>query len=583
MSSDGRRVGEAVGLPLVLVVWTVATFSAVVGHDFVNYDDLDLVVRNPHVTADPTLGNLASHFWRPYKGNWLPIQWISLQLGHALHGPHAPAFLITNVLVHALSTGLLYAALRRMTGSTWRSAFVAIVFGVHPLHVESVAWVSQRKDVLGGLFWMLGLYAYARYVERPGWNGRYALVVACLVVGLLSKATLVVFPFVLLLLDYWPLGRLQTRLRRAIVEKIPMVALTLAVSAVTYFVQRAVGNMRIGYEVGPIGRVVNVVESYWLYLRDALWPSRLAAMYPHPFMVEPAEPIDAAGATILATGLAGVTALAYRARGRHPHLLVGWLWYLGVLVPMIGIVHVGLQARADRYMYLPLIGLAIGLAWAAGDLVTRRKALRTPVVGAALALVVAMTATTRTQIEYWTDSITLFQRIVAVTEDNRFGHEKLAVFLGGAGRHAEAAAHFEEALRIEPDRTTSRFGLATMLERMGEDEGAIEQYRKGLEIHPRKVRAHGRLGVLLARGGRPAEAETHLRYALRVLPEEADYQRAMGDATAALGRPDEARAHYEEAVRLRPDDAEAAAALARLERQRDGGAGGPDGGAGSRP
>jgi tetratricopeptide (TPR) repeat protein len=411
---------------------------------------------------------------------------------------------------------------------------------------------------------MLGLVAYARYAESPASKARYTLVLICLVLGLMSKATLVVFPFVLLLLDFWPLGRLREGARKAVIEKVPMIALAVGASAITYWEQKSVGSMRIGSQLGVAPRIVNAMETYWLFLRDVVWPSGLAAMYPHPYVLEPVDTVDVGVAFGLALGLLVISWLTLVASRTRPYLLVGWLWYLGVLVPMIGFVQVGLQARADRYMYLPLVGLSIMVAWGAGDLAERSPSLRRVVVATALASLAAMTVATRLQVEHWADSISLFSRIVSVTENNRFAHEKLAIFLSQDGRNAEAAFHFEQALRIEPTRRVSRFGLAAVYERMGDDESAIESYQIGVRLQPGKVRARGALGVLLARAGRHAEAQPHLLFAIDVLPADASYQLAMGHVAVALGRPGEALGYYAAALRLQPDLAEAAEALTRL-------------------
>ena len=556
---------RAVSIAAALFVSTVAAYGAVTTQDFVNFDDLNLVVRNPHLTVPATPSTLAAHFGRPFMGNWLPLHWISLHLGYSVHGANPVAFKLTNVALHAIATVLLFLALRRMTRELWPSAFVAAVFGLHPIHVESVAWVAERKDVLSGFFWMLGLYAYALFAEQPRSPLRYLGVLTCFVLGLMSKATLVVFPFVLLLLDAWPLDRLRGRVREAVLEKLPMVLLSATASVVTYFAHSAVGNTRIGVEVGWLARFVNAFESYWLYLGDSLWPTRLAAMYPHPYVEVALTARDVLIGAGLALGLGAITALFHSQRTKRPYLLVGWLWYLGVLVPMIGFVHVGLQARADRYMYLPSVGLTIIVAFAVADWVRQDRRMRPLVIGAASISLLAMVALTSRQVTFWNDSITLFSRMVEVTDRNRFAHENLAVFLGGAGRTREAAEHFEAALAIDPRRTVSRFGLATMYERLGEDRLAIEQYRAGIGIHPRKVRAHGALGILLVRTGQAEEAEEHLRYALKVLPDEAAYRLAMGQVEESLGRPESARVHFDRALRLDPSLDAAAEGIARLD------------------
>lgn len=529
--SRATRATIAVGL----FVATVAVYSRVLGHEFVNYDDVVDIVQNPNLAPAPTPLALLRHFWTPYDGNWLPVYWISLHLGMGLHGPSAPAFLITNVVLHAASAVLLFAALERMTGAIVRSAFVAAVFALHPLHVESVAWATERKDVLAGLFFMLGLYAWALRVESPTRWRRIAPLL-CLLLGLLSKSVLVTFPFVLLLLDAWPLGRLRRdSLGPLLIEKLPYFALVGLASAVTMVVQESAGQMHFGTRLGLTARLVNAVRSWWLYLGDAVWPSGLAVLYPHPFALAPPTDIDLWIASMQGLALLAATALALLAARSRPWLPVGWLWYLGTLVPMIGLVHVGLQSRADRYMYIPLVGLAIAATWEIADLVAKRPVLRRGAVVAGIGVIAAFAVTTRIQLASWQDTISLFGRAAAVTERNRFAHENLAFALSLAGRDPEAIEHFAEAARIEPRRSKSIFALATLQRRVGRRDEAIVSYRRGLEIEPKKIRAHGELGVLLVEAGRLDEALPHLELALAHLPEDAEFRAAREVVRAAAG------------------------------------------------
>ncbi len=519
-----------------LFALTFVTYSVVLHHEFVNYDDLSLIVNNPRLTRPVSFFNLLSHFdaTDADNGTWLPLYWISMHLGFALHGPNPASFLLTNVLIHAASAVCLFAALRRLTGALWRSAFVAAVFALHPLHVESVAWVTERKDVLAGLFWMLGLYVYAHYTKAPSSKTRYLGVLLCLTLGLMSKSTLVTFPAVLLLLDIWPLDRLRAAKRRVLLEKIPMFALVAIAGSVTLLSQRAGGYLVLGAKIGFGSRLANAIESYWRYLLDAIWPVKLAALYPHPYLLAPVSGRAAMTAAGLGIGLVALTGVILMVSRRRPYLGVGWLWYLGTLVPMIGLVQFGAQARADRYMYLPLVGLSIMLAWGIGDLVpANRRKLSAALAGAAL---IALTIVTRVQIGHWENSIALFERAVAVTERNFYAHERLAYELLEAERFEEARGHYLAAIAIAPWYGPFYYSLALTYERAGDDDAAIAAHQKALRVKPNMVPSHGSLGLLLLRAGQPARARRHLLIATRAMPDSAEYRDALAAVMSELER-----------------------------------------------
>ena len=522
--ADGRKL--RLGLAAALFVWTCLTYAPVVHHDFVNFDDLDHVVHNPNLTRPPTLANLLTHFSVPYGGNLLPVYWISLQLGFAAHGANPAAFLVTNVLLHAASSGVLFAALCSLTGAVWRSAFVAAVFAVHPLHVESVAWVVERKDVLAGLFFMLALWAYAGYARSPRGRLRYFAVLLCFALGLMSKSSVVTLPAVLLLLDFWPLDRL--RRERVLLEKLPLFALAALASALTVASQRDAGNAALNEGIGFGSRLANAIESYWSYLGATFWPSGLAVLYPHPYLLTPVSTRGALVATALGAALAALTGVLLWASRRRRYLAVGWLWYLGTLVPMIGLMQVGIQARADRYMYLPLVGLAIGVAWGAGELLAKRpRALAAALAGGVL---VALTLATREQVGHWANTITLLEHGVAVTQGNLYLHERLAFELHQAGRPAEASEHWRAALAVTPRYSPAYYGLAKSLEALGDRDAAIEAWESFLRREPDAPlapSAHGAVGMLLLEAGRLAEAKRHLRVAARAQPDSAEYRAAL--------------------------------------------------------
>ena len=528
----GSARKHAVAIGLCLFGSILLVYSQVAHHEFVNYDDLVQIVHNPNLTRPATLSNLLSHFHEPYSGNLLPVYWISLHLGLALHGPDPAAFLLGNVLIHATSAVLLFAALRRLTGAVGRSVFVAAVFGLHPLHVESVAWAVERKDVLAGFFWMLGLYTYARYTENPRSLPRYLLVLLCLALGLMSKSILVTFPFVLLLLDVWPLGRLRRDARRVLLEKVPMFALVAFASVVTVLTQRETPIFGAGARMGFGSRVANAIESYWSYLCDAVWPAGLAVLYPHPYLIEPPSRAAALAAGAQGAALIAATALVLFASRKRPYLGVGWLWFLGTLIPVIGLVQLGLQARADRYMYLPLQGLAIMLAWGVTDLVSaHRRRLLAVLAGAALA---ALAVVTRFQLQHWENSLALFTRAVSVTERNFYGHERLAYELLEAGRPEEARDHYLAAIEIAPWYTPLYYSLGLAQERAGDRDAAIVAYRKAVRVQPDLADAHGALGLLLLDAGNLVGARVQLREATRAIPDSIRYRDALAEVERRL-------------------------------------------------
>jgi tetratricopeptide (TPR) repeat protein len=412
--------------------------------------------------------------------------------------------------LHAAAALALYAALARTTGAPWRAATVALLFALHPLHVESVAWVSERKDVLSGLFFMLGVLAYARYVEAPS-RGRYALVWLALVAGLASKAIVVTLPVVLLLLDVWPLARWRREgPRRLLLEKLPLFAVAALAALLTLHAQRAAGAMSSAGTL-PLGvRVAQAILSSVTYLRQTLWPEGLAVFYPYP------SEIELGSVALAALLLAGISVGALRALPRAPWLAVGWGWYLVTLLPVIGLVQVGLQAHADRYTYLPLVGIFVAGVWGVSEPLARSPALRRALVPLALAASAACLVLTRLQTATWRDSTTLFERAVAVTEDNYVAHNHLGLALMGQGRLAEARAHFEEAVRIQPRYPDARNNLAGVLLNQGHLEPAIAELRQLVEYAPHDAAAHRSLAALLRKAGRTDEAAAAVREAERI-------------------------------------------------------------------
>jgi tetratricopeptide (TPR) repeat protein len=541
----------------LLVGATLLAFFEVREHSFVDYDDITLIVRNENLrSASP--GEAFRVAARSSSiGNWTPLTLLSLQANFALHGLEPAGYLITNVALHAASAVILFLALARLTGGIWASAFVAGAFALHPLHVESVAWAALRKDTLSALFWMLTLLAYARYTERLG-PGRYAWVAVFLTLGLLAKPVVVTLPCVLLLLDYWPLGRLRRRAerRRALLEKLPLLVPVAIVSAVTIVLQQDSGALQGQTKLPFELRLWNALDSYAVYLGKSFWPTGLAIFYPHPVNALPGARVTLAGLL-----LAGISVVALLLRRSRPYLLVGWLWYLGTLVPMIGLVQVGSQARADRYMYLPLIGLSIALAWGSADLLGRWRAGRVALAGAGAAALVALGGTAAVQVTHWRDAVALHSHAVTVTRNNAAEHYRLGNALRMEQRFEEALPYYERAVEIEPRRGGPHIDLANLYLRAGRLEEAIAAYRRGLELKPNHALGHANLGLALLRLERYDEAQPHLERSLelqaRIVPrggptptELATPHVALADVLSRQGDLDAAIAHYERALAI---------------------------------
>jgi tetratricopeptide (TPR) repeat protein len=510
-------------------------------------------------------------------------------------------------MFHVANTLLLFIVLKKMSGTVWQAAFVSALFALHPLHVESVAWVAERKDVLSTFFWMLTMWTYVRYVEYPKLS-RYLLVLLSLALGLMSKPMLVTLPFVLLLIDYWPLGRFwgerpgdviisenhkpKDRSQqwsdpfRLVREKVPLFALSAASSVVTGFSQHS-GGATSSLDVLPLKiRIGNALVSYVAYAGKMIWPKGLAVIYPYPAGEFTAWKV--AGATIL---LICISALAIRAARRRPYLAVGWLWYLGTLVPVIGLVQVGSQSMADRYTYVPLIGLFIIIAWGVADLLAGWRYRRIVLATSAGALLLAFMVCTSLQVSYWRDSFVLFGHAIEVTANNpvahynlghamakqgnlneaighyskalqgdpnlKQAHNNLGVALYKQGKVDEAITHFNEALRIAPDYAEAHYSLGMTLAEEGKLQEAISYYSRALQARPNYAEVYNDLGVALARQGKLDEAISHHSKALQIRPDYPEAYNDLGIALARQGKSDEAISYYSRALQIKPDHAEA--------------------------
>lgn len=564
----------AAGLALAVI----ALFWPALQGGFVNYDDPDYLTANAHVQAGLTWAGVKWAFTTGHASNWHPLTWLSHQLDWQLFGDRPWGHHLTSVLGHGLNSALVFLAFYALTGACWRSFAVAALFGLHPLRVESVAWLSERKDVLSTAFWLLAMLAYAAYAKavtaRPlagPWSflrqPGYLLTALCLALGLLAKPMLVTLPCVLLLLDYWPLRRMSwlspsgendsnpspppTAWSALLREKLPLLALVLASSVVTFLVQRAGGAVTALTGLSLTARVANALVAYVRYLGKAIWPTDLAVLYPHPGHWPVAAVL---GATLI---LLALTAGALWLRRRQPWLAVGWLWYLGTLVPVIGLVQVGIQSMADRYTYVSMLGLGLAVVWGAAHLAARHEGWRAAlavltVFYAALALVL-----TREQIAFWRDSETLFRRTVAVTHKNYLAYNNLGFEFSVQGRLEEAREMYERSLAINPNYEEARNNLGYALAKLGRPAEAVPHYEAALRLKPNLAEAHNNLGNALADLGRPAEALACYRRALELKPNHADAHNNLGIALAMQGQFDDAIEHLETSLRLKPRNASA--------------------------
>jgi tetratricopeptide (TPR) repeat protein len=595
-----KHLSHPVLVAVLLALAVVAVYLPVVGFEFTNYDDTHYVTGNPQVLKGLTLEGVSWAFTRGHSGNWHPITWMSHMLDCQLYGLHAAGHHLTNLLLHAANSVLVFLVLRYLTGATGRSACVAALFALHPLHVESVVWVAERKDMLSTFFGLLCLWAYARYAQplspesrvqspksecelastEPNERGMrsaergitqhaprstlhastfYVLSLVCFALGLMSKPMLVTLPFVLLLLDYWPLGRFQLKtnhlnrktLSPFLLEKTPFLALSAASSVVTFLVQQRWGAVA-PLERVPLGlRLLNVPVSYLRYLRNLLWPANLAVMYPY------VRTWSAAVILLALLVLGGVTLLAFREYRQRPYLLTGWAWFLGTLVPVIGLVQVGNQSIADRYTYLPSIGFFILVVLGASELVGGKPARQFISGVAATALLLACALLAQTQTLCWQNTETLFRHALAVTRGNFVAHNSLGFFYAAHSQAEEAKRAFRAALAVQPSCQYSWQGLGMALIEQRKYAEAIAACQAALEADPRMASAHSTFGLAAMKLGQTNEAMWHYTEALRLQPELADAHYNLANALAGQGQIEAAREHYEAALHSDPGSADA--------------------------
>jgi protein O-mannosyl-transferase len=513
-----NRSWQIIGICIALAALSWLVFGQTLWHDFVNYDDPRYVYENTKITEGLSISGIAWAFTHIHSMNWHPLTTISHMLDCQLYGLKAGGHHFTNVLLHIVAVMLLFLGLLQMTGAFWRSAFVAAVFAIHPLRVESVAWIAERKDVLSGVFFMLTLLAYLSYVRLPRIR-RYLVVVFVFACGLMSKPMLVTLPFVLLLLDYWPLDRIKEQVWKRVLEKIPLIALSVVSSIATFLAQK--GAVGWTEDLPILERINNATVSYVLYIWQMLWPLNLAVFYPHP---ENRLPVWEIVSSLLL--LICVTAVAITLRKQRPYLITGWLWYLGMLVPVIGLVQVGWQGGADRYTYLPQIGLYVALTWAVADLTTLWRHQRIILSVAALLTIVVLSWRASVQTWYWRDSETLFKHALAVTKNNDVAKNNLGIVYLRQGNVDEAISLLQAAVDLRPDNSPAHENLAKALLQKGKVADALTHYRKLLELQPDNIEVHNIVGTVLTQQGRIREGVEEWQ---KVLAVQSDNGNAMSN------------------------------------------------------
>jgi protein O-mannosyl-transferase len=565
-----HRLKLFIGVALIAVTLTI--FWPVQDLEFVDFDDDVYVTHNTHVHLGLTWESFIWSFATTSSSEWHPLTWLSHMADYELYGLNPKGHHFTNLLFHTANVLILFLVLSRMSKNIWVSGLIAMLFAAHPLRVESVTWVAERKDVMSAFFWILSLWAYISYVEGGGIK-RYLTVVFFFILGLMAKPMIVTLPFILLLLDYWPLGRFQLRsflslansqpkqlrdlkgsnstVPHLLLEKIPFFILSVLFSFLTLFAAGSGGAVK-SIQFYPITmRVSNALVSYVSYIGKAIWPHPLACLYPYRDNI-PLWQVAGAGLLLL-----GISIFAIRSVRKHPYFLVGWLWYLITLVPVIGLVQAGDQAMADRFTYVPLVGLFIIISTGAFVLSGGWRYRKAIILIAAGVLFLIYGAVTRFQIQHWRNSMTLFEHAIEVTSNNYIAQNNLGAVLAEQGKYDEAISRYREALRIRADYADAHYNLGNALSKVGKVQEAIEHHKAALRITPHDVKIRSKLGILLAGQRNYLEAIAHFEEALRIDPEYADAYNNIGVALLDQGYPEEAITHFREALRIKPNFQEA--------------------------
>ncbi|MGD0786273.1 MAG: tetratricopeptide repeat protein [Sedimentisphaerales bacterium] len=529
----------ALAVSTLLVFWQVRNFG------FVDYDDGDYVSANPYVLNGLTADGVLWAFTTNRSANWHPLTWLSFMLDRQLFGPSPAGFHLTNLFFHIANTLLLFLVLKQMTKAIWPSAFVAAAFALHPMHVESVAWITERKDVLSALFWILTIAAYYRYTKRPG-IARYLLTLLVFALGLMAKPMLVTLPFVLLLLDYWPLERKISW--RLLVEKIPFFVLSIISSIITFLVQRNAGAVNDIDIFSLNNRIANVFLSYVVYIAKMFWPYNLAIFY--PFDVVRVPFLQVAMCVLL---LLVISFLVVRLGRNQKYLPVGWFWFVASLVPVIGIVQVGSKAYADRYTYIPYIGLFIMLGWSLPQLLSKWP-YRKIIFGLSMAVVLTpLGICAHQQTSYWKNSLILFSHAVEVTQNNYIAYDRLGVAYARLDHYTDAMDNFSRAIKIKPDYAQAYFDLGCAYDKLGRAAEAIDAYKQAIKFSPGYIMAYNNLGVVYGRLGRYNEAIDIYKQAVKIKPDLVEAHNNLGFAYLATGDKNSALAEYNILKSLNPE------------------------------
>ena len=574
---------------IALAAIAAVPYARTARHAFIDFDDNQYITENSITPRGLTAEGIAWAFTTTKASNWHPITWLSHMVdcslfvqgdGRQWAGGHH----LVNVLIHLLNTLLVFGVLQALTKAPWRSALVAGLFAVHPLHVESVAWIAERKDVLSTMFGLLAIMGYVGYVQRPS-LARYLLIVVLFGLSLMSKPMLVTLPCVLLLLDYWPLGRLRfdrsgstssdksksksksttlthPSLSQIVLEKLPLLAMSIGSSVITVIAQKTGGSVFALEQLPVPQRIANAAVAYATYLGKTIWPTNLAIIYSHPG-TWPALVVAGSAAVLIV-----VTVMVWVLRRKRPHLLMGWLWFLGTLVPVIGLVQVGSQSMADRYMYVPMIGLLVMIAWSIPDPARMSVAGVRAVTAAAILAIAALMAQTALQVGRWKDSVTLFSHAVAVTDRNYVAHNLLGGVLRQKGDRDGAQRQLGASLELHPNYPDAHSNMGLLMLDTAQWSKAEEHFKKSLSFRPGDGVTLSNLGVAFFRQNRIDEAITQFRNALQYTPANVEALVNLGNTYAAKGNPDQAIAQYQAALAIRPDLAEAHASIAAIEFQR---------------
>ena len=536
---------------ILILYWQVSCF------EFLAYDDTQYISLS---SKKLSLSSISWAFRSIDAANWHPLTWLSLILDYNLYGAKAGGYHFTNLIFHIVNTLLLFFLLNKMTGTLYRSAFAAALFALHPLHVESVVWVSERKDVLSAFFWLLTMWAYVLYIKVPDWK-KYLLVIFFFILGLMAKPMLVTLPFVLLLMDYWPLGRMRLgqtisandlntgkkTISFLIVEKMPLFLLAFFSCIITYIAQNASNAVVSFQNISLISRIFNAVNSYVGYLEKTFWFQNLEVFYPYPGKFSSLEIVSSA---LLVSSL---TALAIILIKKTPYVAVGWFWFLGTLVPVIGIIQIGSQAMADRYTYIPLIGIFIGLSWGMKQILRNIKYMKTIATFAAVVFLSTIMYSTYHQVSIWKNTISLFEHVLEFDQKNYGAYNIAGVAIAESGDNKKALHYYHIASKINPKYSPAYINAGNVLQKEGKLDEAMNCYLKALQINDKSAEAQYNLGIILILKNKPQEAINHFLEALKINDNDADVHNNLGIALIKIGKIQEGLEHFQRALYLNPD------------------------------